>query len=310
MKGDYHINSNEIKERFLTIKNNKDYTSILNQISTYETLLEKDASNFTREEALGYLASKESTTANALMTTLSALRTYADFYHQASNNPDAENAYRSIVLEDLQRCVAKEKNSDKFISKAELDAVVKNCSPRDQFVLLSLYEGLGRQGAPLSNILYLKRENLREQSLILLDGTEYPCSKELITVAKMASYQEEIRFKIGSTAEGSITVYDHGYVLNPTETTLSYFYDKDRLGRTVISNTLYKLKQVFNIDKFNNSSLAYSGLATTIREQADEYPELTFYDLTKVPVVKRAIQKYGYDKWKPSRLYSFLQYYL
>ena len=161
----------------------------LERASQYEKEIGKDLCDFTRDEAIRLF---KDVVATPSLTYLKVLRSTYESYTQwcVEKGVATENNYSHIDLSDLNECVFKGNLS--FITRED---ILKWCSeaenPRDQFILLALYEGI--RGKNYKEIIDLNITNVDFEHKRIFIPSRNGCveaSDELLRYAKY-SYETD-----------------------------------------------------------------------------------------------------------------------
>ena len=234
------------KSRYLNFLKEKNsgsinmYDWLFNKIEEFELKLSKDVYDFTFEEVI-YMYKmfnlREISTLSTINTMLSQYTKWAISEGLVKIN---QNVMSLISVDKLTEFLNKAALNLKIISREELLQITKELeNPRDQFILLALFE-FGK-GENFYDIVFAKTEaiNYQESTMTLYSGRTVEISRELIHYALDSS--ETVSY-VRTFADGSIRnyqLYDNGTIIKTTKSKT----DKDRLAANTYVTATKCLKE-------------------------------------------------------------------
>jgi hypothetical protein len=193
---------NEMKEGFI-----KDYLrsrviqkttlyGLFRKIEPYEEDLQKDISEFTRDEALAMYTGLKSRSIYTLMNNNTVLKAYCAWvkYHHGLK---ADDVYEKITIDDLKPCV--DKNASKLLSKEEIIEIEDQLlNVTDAAIVQCLFEAIA--GPSMRDITELNESMLDKENkcLVFPDGRVFDISDRLCNLLEEA-FQEETYICYGET---------------------------------------------------------------------------------------------------------------
>lgn len=169
---------------------------LFRKIESYEEKLNKDASEFTKEEALAMYKSLKSRSVYTLMNNNTILKAYCAWL-KYYNKLNVEIAYENINIEDLKLCV--DKNAHKVLSREEITEIEEQLlNVTDMAIIECLFQGIA--GPSMRDITELN-ENMLDKSnscLVFPDGRVLYISSRLCDLLDEA-FREETYICYGDT---------------------------------------------------------------------------------------------------------------
>lgn len=240
------------------------------------------------EEIILFLKSLGSSSQESLVSYLNMIKRYFQFCRRESKMDDTIDFVRTIDYNTLIKCVDKEKNKNRYITKKELDEIIDGfVNATDKAFLLLLFEGIS--GKENSEILNLKKEDVDLENnrirVVRNDEEKYiDISEELADILDIVMETDIIYYENDYTGRVD-TLITSEYVFRPSlrflnlEATKQKMDDKEYNGRQLDSKTL--TSRIFKLIKL------YSDM-----------PYITPISLTKSGIVHRAIETLGMDASK------------
>lgn len=263
----------ELKMRY--IKEKKDNSTLpsnylecqFNKIGKYEEELNKDVHDFTVYEIVEYYKILNVASLEVLAVLNSHLSLYTQWCLQENLVKDNQNHYLEVGLEQLKKCLNKVLIEKKIVSREQ---VIEWCNqlpnPKDQVVLLGLFEGL--KGKDFVDFVNLRPEDVGKNKLKLVDGREVAASKQLISYIK-ESIAEDKYYSVSGNQTKTMPLVDRGYVLknypNVQEGTSSF-----AKGRIIYNGIARSLKYVGVLSYMSANSIYESGKIWMIKQRAAE----------------------------------------
>lgn len=200
--------------------------ALFKKTASFEEKLEKDCSEFTKDEVIQMFHDFKSKSIYVLLnnnTILKAYCAYIKYYHELKT----EVAYENITIDDLKPCVAESKN--RLITREDLTEIKNELLNNvDKCILELLWEGVS--GNSMCDITGLCEEQLdhKKRQLHFTDGrvlnltdqlyedivaafkqTEYLCYGESLRVKKLEGYGR--LYKARDNANGELDSEDRRF---------------------------------------------------------------------------------------------------
>ena len=190
----------EIKRRYITAKEQEvvlpnNYLVIqFNRAEEMETELGKDISNFTTYEIIEYYKMGNFDSLDSLRVLNSQLSMYTQWCLQENLVKDNQNHFLEMTADILSGCVNKAMLDRKIISRETVLKWVNELpNPRDQFIMLSLFEyGKSKNFTDITNA---KITDIVDNTLTLNDGRTVHISDQLKSIAE-DSYETRTYYSI------------------------------------------------------------------------------------------------------------------
>ena len=158
------------------------------KIESYEERLDKDVSEFTREEALAMYTGLKSRSVYTLMNDNTILKAYCAWlqYHHGLSL----DVYEQITIDDLKPCI--DKNASKLLSKEEIIEIEDQLlNSTDAAIVQCLFESIA--GPSMRDITELNEYMLDKDNerIMFLDGRIFNISTRLCKLLAEAFQEEE-----------------------------------------------------------------------------------------------------------------------
>lgn len=206
---DWKLRYIEEKETTLSIPSN--YIDVqFRKASEMEFELDKDVSNWTIYEIIEFYKLLNITSFESLMCINSILSQYTQFCLENSLVKDNQNHFLECTKDVISNCLNKAKFEKKIVVRETVLKWVEEIpNPKDQFVLLSLFEfGKSKDYKDLVNA---KSENLNGNELELSDRT-VKISDKLIDIIEDCN-AEDTYYSISGKGVKTMPLVDHGYII-------------------------------------------------------------------------------------------------
>lgn len=209
------------KERF--IKSREDYViiqdnfyiNIFNKIEKYENKLGRDLSNFSFFEIETYYKLRNTSSKYALATANSVYANYTTWCLNQGFVTDGQNHYLEFHAKDFDKYLNPVLLDKRVVTRNEiLDMIMDIPNPRDQFLILGIFEGL--RGKNFMDISTAKMENISEEGgryyIYLKSERKIEISKELYYLAK-DSRDAEKYYSLSGQQKKVIPMVDDGTIM-------------------------------------------------------------------------------------------------
>lgn len=216
------------------------YDWLFNKIEEFELKLGKDIYDFTFEEVI-YMYKmfnlRELSTLNTINTMLAQYTKWAISEGLVKIN---QNVMSLISVDQLTEYLNKAALNLKIISREELLQIIKDLeNPRDQFILLALFE-FGK-GENFYDIVFAKTEaiNSQESTMTLYSGRTVKVSRELIHYALDSDETDTYTRTFDDGSVRSYQLYNNGTIIK----TMKITEDKNRLASNTYVSATKRLKE-------------------------------------------------------------------
>ena len=181
-----------VSDRF-SEKNLENIISAFNKVEPIETRLGKDCCNFSTYEIQNCFAMTSYKNKYTLNVFHSNLKNYATWCNENFLIDDGINHYMEFSFSDFQMFIDKRFESKRYVTRKELLNLIRNVvNPRDQFIIISLFEFGKTDG--YSDIVNIKLSDIDQDNLTanLYTGRTVNVSKELIYIAIEADKETQL----------------------------------------------------------------------------------------------------------------------
>ena len=238
-----------------------------NKTSKMEEELDKDLSNFTVYEITEYYKMLNISSFDTLFVMNSQFSMYTQWCLQKSLVKDNQNHFLEMTLEHLKDCLNKALVNMKIVSRETiLNWVDQLPNPKDQFVLLGLFEGL--KGKDFCELSKLKPENIKGNIASLCTGRKIELSDKLLKIIDNCIIEDKY-YSISGNGTKVMPLVDKGYVIKDYPNARSDVSDFQR-GRKIY-NSITRILNYFDVlDFMTANSVAESGKLQMIKDRAKE----------------------------------------
>ena len=197
------------KEKMLSVTSN--YIDVqFRKASEYEYELSKDVSNWTVYEIIEYYKILNMTSFESLLCLNSILSQYTQFCLENSLVRDNQNHYLECTKEVLAGCINKAILDKKIVDRETIIKWAEELpNPKDQFILLSLFE-YGKS-KDFKDIVYARPKDVNGNKLKLSDRT-ITISNELKDIISNC-VSEDTYYSISGKGTKIMPLVDHGYIV-------------------------------------------------------------------------------------------------
>lgn len=233
----------------------------------YEEELQKDVCDFTSYEIVDYYKTLNYTSLEGLAWLNSHFKMYTQWCLQNNLVGDNQNHYLEFDRKALNTCINKFASEKKIINREAILQMVKQLpNPRDQFILLALFE-FGKSKDYI-DLMEAKVSDISEDDLTmkLYTGRTVQVSPELVRIAKKAS-EESYYYSMRNDNEYKRKLIDDGHIVKSyPNTKTSSVFQKGRNIYAAIARDLAYLDASF----MTANSIVESGKIYTIKKRSKE----------------------------------------
>ena len=238
-----------------------------NKTNKLESELDKDLSNFTVYEIIEYYKMLNISSLDTLFVMNSQFSMYTQWCLQKNIVKDNQNHFLEMTMEHLKECLNKALVDMKFVSRETVLSWVDQLpNPKDQFVLLGLFEGL--KGKDFCELSKLRPEDINRNIASLCTGREIKLSNRLLKIIADCKVEDKY-YSITGNSTKVMPLLDKGFVIKDypnARTDVSDF----QLGRKVY-NSITRILNYFDVlDFMTANSVFESGKLQMIKERAKE----------------------------------------
>ena len=255
------------KEKSLSVTSN--YIDVqFRKVSEVEYELKKDVSNWTVYEIIEYYKILHMTSYESLLCLNSIFSQYTQFCLENSLVRDNQNHYLECTREALAGCINKSILEKKIISRETIMKWVDELpNPKDQFILLSLFE-YGKS-KDFKDIVNAKQQDCNKENCTLkLSDRTVKISDKLINIIKDCQ-SEDTYYSISGKGTKKMPLVDYGFIVKsyPNQNMDLSDFQKGR-------NIYIACQRIFDYLGVGNymspNSIAESGKLYMIKERSKE----------------------------------------
>ncbi|WP_346961360.1 hypothetical protein [Clostridium sp.] len=263
----------DLKERYIKEINNEvilpnNYLRCqFNKVSNMEFELKKDICNFTAYEIIEYYKILNVSSFDSLIVMNSQFSKYTQWCLQENLVKDNQNHFLELTLEQIKNCVNKALFNKKIVS---LDTILSWCeqlpNPKDQFIMLALFEGL--KGKDFCDISRLKPEDIKGHTANLYTGRSVELSSKLLNIIDDCM-NENTYYSITGEGIKTMPLIFNGYIVKDypnVKADVSEF----QIGRKIYNSITRSLNYVGMLKYMSANSIFESGKLYMINKRAKE----------------------------------------
>ena len=259
------------KKRYMEMKYQSDILPpgslerLFKKVDSFEKRKGKDCSEFNSKEILTFLTMNNDRSLSVIDNRNSMLSNYTDWCLTNGFIKTGQNHYEELTIDDLKRCLNKEKMKESVISRNDLLEAIKELqNPRDQFILLGIFEiGVKRHFADLVNVSIDDFD--RENNVLKLTNREVIVSDQLCDLA-MAANENLIYYDTRNRAVPLIGDKIIKYTVRGPKSEK----DVDDYGKKIIAIVRRNLDYL-GLDNMIPRDIAFSGMIHRIKEYGKYY---------------------------------------
>lgn len=250
----------------------------LKRAKTFEEKVGKDLSEWNSKEIIDYYKSICTHSLDFLYNIHSVFKKYTTWCMSKNLIADGINHYDEITKDTLMQCINKVIADQRIISREDLLREIQRfTNPRDQFICLACFEGLG--GKEMEEIINLKLSDfdtkhnsitLKRKELGQTKTVELKYSEELLNYARHSADADI--YIVEKISENGKTTYREfkmaGERNQIVKKILSRNVDspEDDVKPAAITRRFKELQRMTNILAFNSKALKESGRIYQIKE--------------------------------------------
>ena len=272
-KVEYNFYNPELKMQYIEEKSNEVIISNnylecqFNKTSKMEEELSKDLSNFTVYEITEYYKMLNISSFDTLFVMNSQFSMYTQWCLQKSLVKDNQNHFLEMTLEHLKNCLNKALVNMKIVTRETiLNWVDQLPNPKDQFVLLGLFEGL--KGKDFCELSKLRPEDIKGNIASLCTAREIKLSNRLLKIVADCKVEDKY-YSITGNSTKVMPLLDKGFVIKDYPNARGDVSDF-QLGRKVY-NSITRILNYFDVLNFMTANSVFeSGKIHMIKERSKE----------------------------------------
>ena len=232
-----------------------------------ENELDKDISNFTVYEITEYYKMLNASSFDTLFVMNSQFSMYTQWCLQKNLVKDNQNHFLEMTLEHLKECLNKALFNMKFVNRETVENWVDLLpNPKDQFILLGLFEGL--KGKDFCELSKLRPEYIKGNVATLCTGREIELSDKLLKVISDCIV-EDTYYSISGQGIKTMPLLDKGFIIKDYPNARGDVSDF-QLGRKIYNNVT-RILNYFDVGDFMSAnSISESGKLHMIKERSKE----------------------------------------
>lgn len=260
-----------------------------NKTSKLEEEFGKDLSNFTVYEITEYYKMLNASSFDTLFVMNSQFSMYTQWCLQKSLVKDNQNHFLEMTLEHLKDCLNKALFNMKIVTRETvLNWVDELPNPKDQFILLGLFEGL--KGKDFCELSKLRPENINGNIASLCTGREIKLSNKLLKIISDCITEDKY-YSITGNATKVMPLLDKGFVIKDYPNARPDVSDFQS-GRKVY-NSITRILNYFDVLSFMTANTIFeSGKIHMIKERAKEL-SMTCKDYVYSQYIEEVEKKYN-----------------
>lgn len=258
-----------VKERFLNtlhVNTRKIFERLFKRSYNIESVLDRDICNFNLREFSEYFYHLKSSTLNSLRSNKSNISSYVEWAIREGYRNDNSNPLEGLPKDFLEKFVSKD--YDDYISKEQIDKIIRKCVNKQDAVILSLiFEGV--TGNELWEIRNLTPNEVDFENYVLTlrddnkNVRQIEVSEQCIDLVEQA-IKETVYYKRNgepsdnSRAKPTTELIDTGFVIKPSRVHNVRFEQID--GRAIYQR-LKKISDIFEVRPLASYlKIKYSGM--------------------------------------------------
>ena len=237
-----------------------------NKVAKVEEHLGKDLADFTKQEILQYYCELQTSSLMSLYVIHSQFSLYAEWCQKRNFLRD-KNEFLYITKEDIQGCINRALLAQQIIEGKRFVKLIDILpNPKDQFVLLGLFEGM--KGDNFCELANLRPENIKGRVACLCTGRQISISKKLQGII-YDCIEESKYYSISGERRKTMPLLDRGYIIKDYPNTKSYVSEFQK-GRKIYNGVTRSLKYLGFDDGVRANNVSESGKLYMIKQRAKD----------------------------------------
>jgi hypothetical protein len=261
---------------------------LFRKIEPYEERLQKDASLFTKDEALEMYVELKSRSVYTLMNNNVVLKAYYSWRNHYYG-VDVESAYDNISIDDLKLCV--DKNASKILSREEITEIEDQLlNTTDAAILECLFQGIA--GPSMRDITELHKSMLDKENkcLVFPDGRVFDITDRLCELLEVA-FDEDVYICYGETMREK-RLQGKGKLFKERDN--SHASDSDDKRFRAVYRKIMVIRDYVGIKELTMKGIAAAGFLHNVRENLNE-TGFTLKEFLQTEKGEQLMDRYGYD---------------
>lgn len=259
---------------------------LFRKIESCEEKLQKDVSEFTKEEALSMYTGLKSMSVYTLMNNNAVLKAYCAWlkYHHGIGS----DVYEQINIDDLKPCV--DKNASKLLSREEITEIEDQLlNVTDAAIIECLFQGIA--GLSMRDITELNESMLDKENecIVFPDGRIFDISSRLCDLLEEA-FQEEAYICYGETLRAK-KLQGKGKLFKERDN--MYAADSDDKRFRAAYRKIMVVRNYVGIKELTMKGLAASGMVYYLRKCLNE-TGLSLNEYLQTESGEELMTRYGY----------------
>lgn len=261
---------------------------LFRKIEPYEEELQKDISEFTKDEAISMYKQMKSRSVYTLMNNNVVLKAYYAWkkhYHGVS----IDSAFEGINIEDLKPCV--DKNASKLLSREEITEIEEQLlNVTDAAILECLFQGIA--GPSMRDITSLDESMLDKENkcLVFSDGRVFNITENLCDLLDEA-FKEEIYICYGETMREK-RLQGKGKLFKERDN--SHAADSDDRRFRAVYRKIMVIRDYVGVKELTMKGIAASGFVYSLRNNLEE-TRLSLKEFLLTSKGEQLMSRYGYE---------------
>ena len=288
---------NDLKEAYLNYLNSDKEKAVniiayFNKGEVFEKNLVKDLSEWNAEEIINFYKSICTPSIDFLYNIHTAYKKYATWCLNKNLLKDNINHYDEITMDTLMQCINKGIADQKIISREDLLAELNKLdNPRDQFICLACFDGIG--GVQFKDMINLKMDDfdLISNGIIIerKEPKKIPYDEQLYLYAKMAAETDTYQ---KSESQNPNRIYkmagEPGQIIKKILSNEKADTYSIEVKPQIIYDAIKSVKDKTNNPAFTSKALKESGRIYMIKQEMAKDKQLSLPE-----AIKKTISRYG-----------------
>lgn len=259
---------------------------LFRKIESCEEKLQKDVSEFTKEEAFAMYTGLKSRSVYTLMNNNTILKAYCAWlrYHHGLGS----DVYEQINIDDLKPCV--DKNASKLLSREEITEIEDQLlNVTDAAIIECLFQGIA--GPSMRDITELNESMLDKENecIVFPDGRIFDISSRLCDLLEEA-FQEEEYICYGKTLKVK-KLQGKGKLIKERDNV--HAEDSPDRRFRVIYRKIMIIREYVGVKELTMKGIAASGFVYYLRKQLNE-TGLRLKEYLQTESGQQLMDRYGY----------------